>query len=92
MQNVNLLDRRLQPAEPLVRSGTAMGLLAAAAASVLLHGIIEQQLTRRALAAIAVQSTGAEAGTGATEASQALGRLRGQLAEREALLESKSPT
>ncbi|MBI5719461.1 MAG: PilN domain-containing protein [Burkholderiales bacterium] len=88
MQNVNLLDPRLQPAEPLVRSGTALAALAAAAALVLLHGLVEQQLTRRALAATAAAASGGEATEAATEgaAPTALSRLRAQVDEREAWL------
>lgn len=100
MQNVNLLDRRFLPQEPLFKSAAAMAVLAAAALAVVGHGLFEQERTRGALAALAQSSAaaapaaqGASTGIGtgeaaATTAAQAgeLSRLRAQLAAREALL------
>lgn len=87
MQNINLLDRRLLPAEPLVRAAPAIALLGACALVVLGHGLFEQQRLQRALAAVAEQTPAeaAVAPTGADPGSD-VAQLRARLAIREALL------
>ncbi|MCW5632065.1 MAG: PilN domain-containing protein [Rubrivivax sp.] len=94
MQNVNLLDARRLPPQPLVRSAQAAAWFAAAALAVLAHAAYEQARTQQTLAALGAGAA-PEAGEAAGQAGsgepapavpQALLDLRARLAEREALL------
>lgn len=73
MQNVNLLDARLLPHEPVLRSAVALAAFALGAAAVLGHGIGERWLTQRALAAATAASSSSAPGaeTGASPGSEA---------------------
>ncbi|MBL8342570.1 MAG: hypothetical protein JNL30_13960 [Rubrivivax sp.] len=87
MQNVNLLDPALMPAEPLLRAGPVLAVLLVGLLGVAGHGLAERLLTSRSLAAAGVvtPSETAPASPGALDGGQ-LVRLSQRLATREALL------
>ena len=85
MQNVNLLDRRLIPAEPLVRSATALAAFGVVLLGVLAHAGVERWISRSTLHA--AQAPVAEPAAAApAEVPASTAALRARLAEREALL------
>ncbi|MBL8323631.1 MAG: hypothetical protein JNJ89_01605 [Rubrivivax sp.] len=87
MQNVNLLDPALVPAEPALRAGPVLVALLAGALGVTGHWFAERLLTSRSLAAAGVvaPAEAAAISTGASDGGQ-LVRMSQRLATREALL------
>jgi hypothetical protein len=98
MQNVNLLGARHQPTKVKLGSGAAVAALAVAAGAVLVHGLVERQLTQRAVVSLSPSNSALES-TSAASASEGdvaqvtptqqppaeLITLRQQLAQSEAL-------
>lgn len=61
MRNVNLLDARLLPREPVLRADIALAAFAALTLAVLGHGALEGHLAQKALAMAAAAQAGADA-------------------------------
>jgi hypothetical protein len=85
MQNVNLLDARLMPREPLVRSEWALAGLMVALLAVATHGWLESRLTRQAVAALAASTPGAAAEDGAAGSASGDAATKPANAEHQAL-------